>query len=76
MCRGLDWDGNAANFVETEQMVIEYNEENIKVCSYVQTWGSIPLLWSQDPDLKWEPKIKINKDNMLNEKAAKLHLTE
>ena len=57
-------------------MIIEYNDENIKVSSYVQTWGSIPLVWSQEPDLKWEPKIKISSDSTLNEKVAKLHLTE
>lgn len=41
--RGIDHFGNAANFVETEQIVI-YNNH---ISSFVQTRGSIPLLWEQ-----------------------------
>lgn len=41
--RGIDHSGYAANFVETEQLVIFNNH----VSSFVQTRGSIPLLWEQ-----------------------------
>ncbi|KAG1689918.1 Phosphatidylinositide phosphatase SAC1-B [Nymphon striatum] len=50
--RGLDQEGNAANFVETEQ-IIEWNGNR---SSFVQTRGSIPLFWSQRPNLKYKPQ--------------------
>ncbi|XP_067931514.1 phosphatidylinositol-3-phosphatase SAC1-like isoform X2 [Watersipora subatra] len=53
--RGLDSDGHAANFVETEQL-IEYDYSK---CSFVQTRGSIPLKWSQKVNLKYKPRPKI-----------------
>ncbi|KAF6028128.1 SACM1L [Bugula neritina] len=57
--RGLDSDGHAANFVETEQ-IVEYDYTK---CSFVQTRGSIPLSWSQHVNLKYKPKPKINDTN-------------
>lgn len=41
--RGVDDDGNVANFVETEQLVI-YGE---RLVSFVQTRGSVPVFWEQ-----------------------------
>ena len=46
--RGLDNFGDAANFVETEQILL-YGRH---ISSLVQTRGSIPLLWSQKANLK------------------------
>lgn len=47
--------GDPANFVETEQ-VIEYQTSGTTGrCSFVQIRGSIPLLWSQSPNLKYKP---------------------
>lgn len=46
--RGIDDQGDVANFVETEQIVIYSGN----VCSFVQTRGSIPLYWSQRPNLR------------------------
>lgn len=57
--RGIDTEGQVANFVETEQ-IVQY--ENTR-CSFVQTRGSIPIFWSQRPNLKYKPKIKINAAN-------------
>ncbi|GAB6021365.1 Phosphoinositide phosphatase sac1 [Chamberlinius hualienensis] len=54
--RGIDTDGNAANFVETEQ-IVEFNGDR---CSYVQTRGSIPLFWSQRPNLRYMPLPVLN----------------
>ena len=34
----------------------------MKVASLVQTRGSIPLLWSMKPNLKWAPPVKVNKN--------------
>uniref|UniRef100_T1J2C7 Phosphatidylinositol-3-phosphatase SAC1 n=1 Tax=Strigamia maritima TaxID=126957 RepID=T1J2C7_STRMM len=54
--RGLDSDGHSANFVETEQ-IIEYNNNK---SSFVQTRGSIPLFWSQKPNLRYMPEPFIS----------------
>ncbi|CAG9137151.1 unnamed protein product [Plutella xylostella] len=40
--------GHVVNFVETEQIVERGGER----CSFVQTRGSIPLFWTQYPNLK------------------------
>lgn len=58
-CRGLDTNGNAANYAETEQILIVEGtaaEPKPKLLSFNQTRGSIPLLWAQTPDLKYNPK--------------------
>lgn len=49
--RGIDRDGNVANFVETEQ-IVEYQGDR---ASFVQIRGSIPLSWQQLPDLRYKP---------------------
>lgn len=74
-CRGLDKEGAAANYVETEQMVIDKKDDTQRVASYLQTRGSIPLVWTQTPTLKYNPKLKIGEDAQLNEEVAKTHLT-
>ncbi|KAL7711869.1 Phosphoinositide phosphatase [Entamoeba marina] len=51
--RGIDENGNVANFVETEQLVTVDN----KTSSYVQVRGSVPLYWSQIPCIVYKPKI-------------------
>lgn len=50
--RGIDETGNVANFVESEAIV----ECNGSVASFVQTRGSIPLFWSQKPNIRLKPK--------------------
>ncbi|KAI8343973.1 SacI homology domain-containing protein [Chlamydoabsidia padenii] len=45
--RGVNDDGQVANFVETEQLVVFEREGVHHVASFVQTRGSIPLFWSQ-----------------------------
>uniref|UniRef100_A0A3P8VS02 SAC1 like phosphatidylinositide phosphatase b n=2 Tax=Cynoglossus semilaevis TaxID=244447 RepID=A0A3P8VS02_CYNSE len=55
--RGIDSEGHAANYVETEQ-IVQYNSAK---ASFVQTRGSIPFYWSQRPNLKYKPKPQINK---------------
>ncbi|XP_014783783.1 phosphatidylinositol-3-phosphatase SAC1 [Octopus bimaculoides] len=54
--RGLDSEGQAANFVETEQMLLHDGHK----CSLVQSRGSIPLYWSQRPNLKYKPTPVIS----------------
>uniref|UniRef100_A0A672GT05 SAC1 like phosphatidylinositide phosphatase n=1 Tax=Salarias fasciatus TaxID=181472 RepID=A0A672GT05_SALFA len=55
--RGIDSEGHAANFVETEQIVAFSGAK----ASFVQTRGSIPFYWSQRPNLKYKPKPQIHK---------------
>ncbi|XP_060539626.1 phosphatidylinositol-3-phosphatase SAC1 isoform X1 [Pantherophis guttatus] len=55
--RGIDSEGHAANFIETEQ-IVHYNGNK---ASFVQTRGSIPFFWSQRPNLKYKPKPQISK---------------
>jgi hypothetical protein len=42
-CRGVDEEGNVANFVETEQLFVYGG----KMYSYVQIRGSVPVYWEQ-----------------------------
>ncbi|VDD92033.1 unnamed protein product [Enterobius vermicularis] len=69
--RGSGVDGNSANFVETEQ-IIQY------LTSFLQTRGSIPLYWSQKPNLRWQPdpfmkpaddQVKAFVDHMENQRS-------
>ncbi|CAG9137152.1 unnamed protein product [Plutella xylostella] len=48
--------GHVANFVETEQIVERGGER----CSFVQTRGSIPLFWTQYPNLKYKPSMSLS----------------
>ena len=64
--RGVDSEGHAANYVETEQ-IIEYDNSR---CSFVQTRGSIPLYWSQYPNLKYKPDPVISS---AHSQVAKIH---
>jgi hypothetical protein len=50
--------GSVANFVETEQLVeltVPGSCKPVVISSFVQTRGSIPLLWSQIPSIKYKP---------------------
>ncbi|KAL4421843.1 hypothetical protein ABPG77_001325 [Micractinium sp. CCAP 211/92] len=55
--RGVDLDAAVANFVESEQLVVI--DGGMVQASYVQVRGSIPLLWSQTPCLKYKIPIRI-----------------
>ena len=61
--RGIDEDGNVANFVETE-VIINFKDGDA-VCSHVQIRGSVPLFWSQKSK---NNRIKI-KDHKKTEPA-------
>lgn len=53
MRRGIDHEGNVANFVETEQIVYCPNksfDDKPVFSSFVIIRGSVPLFWTQDPD--------------------------
>ena len=62
--RGIDEDGNVANFNETEQMVFVDNPDSEEqkfphLLSYVQTRGSVPLYWAEINTLRYKPDLQI-----------------
>ena len=59
LSRGSDAQGNVSNFVETEQILIHSDDENYHIISHYQLRGSIPLIWNQEPDLSYTPKVRI-----------------
>ncbi|KAE9037472.1 hypothetical protein PR003_g9376 [Phytophthora rubi] len=52
--RGIDDDGNVANFVETEQICVF---DDGRQTSFVQIRGSIPVFWSSPVTMKYAPKV-------------------
>ncbi|OQR92881.1 phosphatidylinositide phosphatase SAC1-like protein [Achlya hypogyna] len=71
--RGIDEDGNVANFVETEQACLFSDGRQT---SFVQIRGSIPLHWSSPVTMKYAPKVyqraNLEKDTL----AFSAHVTE
>nr|POE63331.1 inositol-1,4,5-trisphosphate 5-phosphatase 1 [Quercus suber] len=53
--RGIDDDGNVANFVETETIFCT----DTMCFSYVQVRGSVPMFWEQSSGLPGQQKIQI-----------------
>ncbi|KAH6777874.1 SAC domain-containing protein 8 [Perilla frutescens var. hirtella] len=53
--RGANLEGDAANFIETEQL-LEFEDH---ISSFLQVRGSIPLLWEQIVDLSYKPRLQI-----------------
>lgn len=55
--RGIDEEGNVANFNETEQIFTSSTNE---VFSFLQTRGSVPVYWSEINNLKYKPNLTIS----------------
>lgn len=55
--RGVDEDGNVANFNETEQIFFTSTNQ---LFSFLQTRGSVPVYWSEINDLKYKPNLSIS----------------
>lgn len=72
--RGIDDDGNVANFVETE--TIFYSPAGIAF-SYVQIRGSIPLFWEQSAGiLPGQQKIQITRSPQATQPAFDKHFED
>jgi phosphatidylinositol 4-phosphatase len=71
--RGLDDNGNAANFVETEQMLLFPDG---KVSSYVQIRGSIPVQWASPVLMKYDPVVLISANRARNLDLAQKHIAD
>lgn len=79
LVRGNDKNGSAANYVETEHILIEKTREDgrkINLLSYVQIRGSVPFLWTQSPNLQLNPKIQVRDDFQENASVFRKHMTE
>lgn len=77
LVRGNDKNGFAANFAESEQIVIEKNRSDggkANLMSYVQIRGSIPFLWTQAPNLQLNPSIVPRSDYTGNFNTFKKHI--
>ncbi|TID31090.1 hypothetical protein CANINC_000334 [Pichia inconspicua] len=68
--RGVDDDGNVANFVETE--IIFNNLSKGQIYSFVQIRGSIPVFWEQDTALI-SPKVQITRSSQATQPTFEKH---
>eukprot|EP01038_Epipyxis_sp_PR26KG_P004164 gene4164-5928_t len=71
--RGLDENGYAANFVETEQILFFSDG---KITSYTQIRGSIPLKWSSPVHMRYDPAVYIDENRSLSADLAEKHVTD
>lgn len=53
--RGVDKNGNVANYVETEQLIHVHNH----TLSFIQTRGSVPIFWSQ-VGYRYNPRPRLD----------------
>ncbi|KAF8528795.1 phosphatidylinositol phosphate phosphatase [Hysterangium stoloniferum] len=67
--RGVDDDGNCANFVETE---VIFNTDTFCL-SYVQVRGSVPLFWEQQGFQTFGQKIQITRPQVASQPAFDRH---
>ncbi|KAI9598348.1 SacI homology domain-containing protein [Syncephalis fuscata] len=76
--RGVDVEGNVANQVETEQIVVlhDMNKSGLRRrMSFIQTRGSIPVYWAQVCTLKYTPTLHLDtKQDSLS--AARKHFND
>lgn len=71
--RGIDDDGNVANFVETE--FIYYNPSRKSIFTYTQIRGSVPTFWEQDSTLI-NPKITLTRSLEATQPVFNKHFAE
>eukprot|EP01023_Acetabularia_acetabulum_P042363 TRINITY_DN4181_c0_g1_i7.p1 TRINITY_DN4181_c0_g1~~TRINITY_DN4181_c0_g1_i7.p1 ORF type:complete len:598 (-),score=98.18 TRINITY_DN4181_c0_g1_i7:133-1926(-) len=57
--RGADQAGFVANFVETEMISVLTGQHEDNLASFVQIRGSIPLLWTHWPNIKYKPPLEM-----------------
>ena len=77
--RGVGRDGQAANFVETEQILWSSTGGGgpTQLAAHLQTRGSAPVLWSQPVDLRYNPAFHFADDLSMEARAAfRAHVEE
>ncbi|KAB5589340.1 Recessive suppressor of secretory defect protein [Ceratobasidium theobromae] len=79
--RGIDTQGNVANFNETEQLVLlapsssSLSGSHPEVFSYIQIRGSVPLFWTEINTLRYRPDLQIM-DVGATQHALRAHLMD
>lgn len=68
--RGIDENGNVANFNETEQIIISNNQ----LLSFLQIRGSVPIYWTEVNNLRYKPNLIISSKNSID--ATVKHFTK
>jgi len=71
--RGADADGNVANYVETEQLLLLGSG---RVASFVQVRGSIPLLWEQPATMRYTPKCALSANRASGFQSFQRHMQQ
>lgn len=71
--RGIDEEGNVANFVEAEQALLR---DDGTQTSFVQIRGSIPLNWAQPVCMKYTPKVLHTDSPPKTQDLSKKHFDE
>ncbi|XP_037027725.1 phosphatidylinositide phosphatase SAC2 isoform X2 [Bradysia coprophila] len=69
--RGVDENGNCANYVETEQ-ILSFHQHQM---SFTQIRGSVPVYWSQ-PGYKYRPPPRLDKDENETQLAFQKHFDQ
>uniref|UniRef100_A0A0A1X9W4 Phosphatidylinositide phosphatase SAC2 n=1 Tax=Zeugodacus cucurbitae TaxID=28588 RepID=A0A0A1X9W4_ZEUCU len=69
--RGVDEQGNCANYVETEQ-ILSFRHHHL---SFTQVRGSVPIFWSQ-PGYKYRPPPRLDRGEQETQEAFELHFTK
>ncbi|MCJ1402963.1 hypothetical protein MMC11_006185 [Xylographa trunciseda] len=73
--RGIDSEGNTANYVETEQILSEPSwTSSARIYSFTQVRGSIPLYFTQSP-YSFKPVPVLQHSYEANHAAFRLHFT-
>lgn len=74
LSRGTDAEGNASNFVETEQILTFTTDRTCELVGYVQARGSIPLVWTQSPSFRLYPRLLIDNSSTTNKRSFDNHI--
>lgn len=69
--RGVDKNGNVANYVETEQLIHVHNH----TLSFIQTRGSVPVFWSQ-VGYRYNPRPRLDKSEKETVDCFSAHFEE
>ncbi|PVF99952.1 DNase I-like protein [Serendipita vermifera] len=70
--RGVDDDGNVANFVESETIFVT----DATCMSYVQVRGSVPLFWEQQGLQTFRPTVQITRSQAASQPAFDRHFAD
>ncbi|SCU82333.1 LAME_0C00672g1_1 [Lachancea meyersii CBS 8951] len=70
--RGVDADGNVANFNETEQFLVVKSggqSDRWDFFAFLQTRGSVPVYWGEINNLKYKPNLVLGQTTSLDATA-------